>query len=127
MVEKYLVALPPETQSALQSLRQIIRSAAPKAEETISYRMPTFLYHGNLVHYSAFENHCSFFAGSGRVREEFAGELKVWPGTKSSIHFTPERPIPPGLVKRIVRWRIAENMERRGKLELRRRQRKKAT
>jgi uncharacterized protein YdhG (YjbR/CyaY superfamily) len=111
-VERYLRRLAPGERAALERLRGIISDVAPAAQEALSYGIPTFVFHGALVHYAAFRTHCSFFGGSGRLRERFRTELSSWPGTKSSIHFSPDRPIPRRLVERIVRWRIRENLRR---------------
>jgi uncharacterized protein YdhG (YjbR/CyaY superfamily) len=112
-VERYLARVAPGSRRALRALRAAIRAAAPDARERISYGIPTFWEDGALVYYAAFTNHLTFFAGSGRLRAKFPGELADWPGTESCIHFGPDRPIPRSLVRRIVRWRIRENRERR--------------
>ena len=62
-VDEYLAAVPEMVQPVLEKLRKTIRSAAPQAEEVISYQIPTYKYHGPLVHFAAFRNHCSFFCG----------------------------------------------------------------
>lgn len=111
-VDEYLANLPTDTRAALQKLRRIIKSAAPGAEEVISYQMPAVRYHGNLVYYAAFSDHCSFFVGSPAVRERFAEELKSFAAGRGTVHFTPERPLPTELVRRIVKARVAENEAR---------------
>ncbi len=108
-VDEYLARVPSDTRAALQRLRAIIKSAAPDAEEVISYRMPAFRQHGMLVYYAAFENHCSLFIGGPVTRREFQAELKPYIAGKGTVHFTPEHPLPAGLVKRIVKARVAEN------------------
>jgi len=111
-VDRYLARLGAADRRALASLRAAIREVAPDAEERISYGIPTFRDHGNLVHYAAFRTHLSFFAGGGRVRQAFARELRRWAGTKSSVHFSSDHPIPGTLIRRIVRWRLRENRSR---------------
>ncbi len=108
-VDEYLANVPAEMRAALQKLRKTIREAAPEAEEVISYQMPAFRHHGMLVYYAAFKDHCSFFPGSLSVRQEFAEELKPFAAGKGTVHFTPQRPLPTELVKRIVKARVAEN------------------
>ncbi|MDE1819500.1 MAG: DUF1801 domain-containing protein [Euryarchaeota archaeon] len=108
-MDAYLRGVAPKWRGLLTEMRRTIREAAPEAREGISYRIPTFFHHGNLVHFAAFEGHASFFPGSGRAREKFPRELRSFPGTKGSIHLTPEHPLPSALVKRIVRWRVREN------------------
>ena len=98
--------------AALQKLRKTIREAAPEAEEVISYHMPAFRHHGMLVYYAAFKDHCSFFMGSASARRRFAEELKLFAAGKGTVHFTPQRPLPTALVRRIVKARVAENEAR---------------
>lgn len=109
LIDARLAALPADQRAALQALRQTIAAAAPEAEETISYGMPAFRYHGRaLVSYSAFKAHCSLFPMSGALieahREEFAGFATA----KGTLRFTPEHPLPNDLVKLIVRERMAQ-------------------
>lgn len=111
-VEAYLAKVPPDKRKALQGLRKTIRAAAPKAEEVISYGMPAFRYQGNLVYYAAFSDHCSFFIGSVVTQRTFATELTSFAAGKGTVHFTPDHPLPAGLVTRIVKARVAENEAR---------------
>ncbi len=111
-VDEYLAKVPPGMRGPLQDLRKTIRAAAPHAEEVISYRMPAFRQNGILVYYAAFEDHCSFFPGSVATQRKFAAELNPFAAGKGTVHFTPERPLPAGLVTRIVKERIAENAAR---------------
>lgn len=111
-VDAYLAEVPPDLRKALQDLRKTIRAAAPEAEEIISYQMPAFRHHGNLVYYAAFRDHCSFFIGSVVTQRTFAAELKSFAAGKGTVHFTPEHPLPSGLVARIVKARVAENEAR---------------
>jgi uncharacterized protein YdhG (YjbR/CyaY superfamily) len=111
-VEAYLVTVPPKMRTALQQLRKTIRDVAPDAEEVLSYGIPAFRQNGMLVYYAAFKDHCSFFAGSVTVLRKFAKELKPFAAGKGTLQFTPQRPIPPALVRRLVRERITENASR---------------
>lgn len=111
-VDEYLARTPEPYRAALGHLRGVIRGAAPKAEETVSYRMPAFRHHGALVYYAAFRDHLSFFPGSPGVREKFAEELREFAGGKGTFRFTPDRPIPDDLIRRIVRERVRENEAR---------------
>ncbi len=111
-VDAYLANAPDPMRATLQDLRRIIRAAAPQAEEVISYGIPAFRQDGVLVFYAAFRDHCSFFPGSVLTTRKFAAELKPFAVTKGTVHFTPERPLPAGLVTRIVKARVAENHER---------------
>jgi len=108
-VEDYLAAVPKEARAALGKLRKTIKAAAPKAEEVISYRMPAFKYHGPLVYFAAFKNHCSLFPASKSILKSFKSELEPYVTTGATIHFTAENPLPAALVKIIVKARIKEN------------------
>ena len=115
-VDAYLAGLPRDQRAALESLRETIRAAAPRAEEVISYGMPAFRQDGPLVYYGAFRDHCSFFVGSLTTQRKFDTELQPHVAGKGTVHFTPEDPLPAALVARIVKARIAENEARaRGK------------
>jgi uncharacterized protein YdhG (YjbR/CyaY superfamily) len=108
-VEDYLAALPEESRIALERLRKTIKAAAPKATETISYQMPTFKDQGRfLVSYAAFKDHCSLFPASEAVMEALGEELKPYFSGKGTLRFTADKPIPAGLVRKIVKTRIEE-------------------
>lgn len=111
-IDEYLSALPMDVREMLQKLRATIKSVAPKAEEVISYAMPAFKYHGMLVYFSAFKNHCSFFPANSSLVAKMEDELKSYRTAKGTIQFTVEKPLPPALVKKIVKARMQENIER---------------
>jgi uncharacterized protein YdhG (YjbR/CyaY superfamily) len=111
-VDDYLAALPEKERAVLQELRETIRSAAPEAEEVISYRIPLYKHHGHLVGFAAFKNHLSLFVTNSAVRDQFAKELEPYKVEGTTIRFTVEKPLPAALVKRIVESRIAENEAR---------------
>ncbi|MCI4340741.1 MAG: DUF1801 domain-containing protein [Thermoplasmata archaeon] len=113
--DEYLARVPPPYRDALKRLRRTIRLAAPGAEEVMSYQMPAFRQHGMLVYYAAFKDHCSFFVGSPEVRRRFSLELQPFRSGKGTVRFTPDRPLPASLVRRIVRARVAENSARAAK------------
>ncbi len=108
-VNAYLAAVPPNMRVVLEKLRKTIKAAAPKAEEVISYQLPTFKYHGPLVCFAAFKNHCSLYVISKSLMKKFSSELKPYDMTGITIHFTAEHPLPATLVKKIVKARVAEN------------------
>jgi uncharacterized protein YdhG (YjbR/CyaY superfamily) len=114
-VDAYLAHVPPKFRTVLLRLRKTIRSAAPHADEVISYKLPVFRQNGMLVYYGAFSDHCSFFVGSATVRRRFSSELKPFESGKGTMRFTPDRPLPANLVTRIVKARVAENIARRTK------------
>jgi uncharacterized protein YdhG (YjbR/CyaY superfamily) len=111
-IDAYLAAVPEPARTALEKLRKTIRSAAPKATELISYRIPVLSYLGHLVGFGAAAKHCSFYVMSSTVLEPFQDELDGYDTSKGTIRFAPEAPLPVGLVKRIVKARIAENQAR---------------
>jgi uncharacterized protein YdhG (YjbR/CyaY superfamily) len=114
-VEAYLARVPEPARTTLEKTRAMIRAAAPKeATEAISYRIPSFQYKGGLVAYAAFKDHCSFFPMGARAIEEFAEELKEYRVTKGTIHFALDKPLPAGLVKKMVKACVARN-EAKGK------------
>jgi uncharacterized protein YdhG (YjbR/CyaY superfamily) len=114
-VDRYLADLSPEFRTALQSLRETIRAAAPDAEEVISYKMPAFRSHGMLVYYAAYKDHLSFFVGSSAALREFATAVKPFDTGKGTLRFTPDHPLPASLVRRIVKVRLAENAAKHSK------------
>lgn len=110
-VDEYLAALPADMHSALAKVRKAIKAAVPKAEELISYHMPVYKYHGHLVGFAAFTNHCSFFPMSHAVMKEFREELKEYDASGATIRFPAGKPLPATLIKKIVKARIRENEE----------------
>ena len=110
-VDQWLARVEPKQRAALEKLRAQIRAAAPGAEEVISYGQPTFKLHGHLVAFGAFAKHLSFFPMNSVVIAESADALKTFVTSKGTIQFTPEKPIPATVVKKIVKARIAQNLE----------------
>jgi len=117
-VDEYLAAIAPEVRAVLEQLRMTIKAAAPEAEETISYQIPTYNYQGPLVHFVARGSYCSFIVVSRLVLETFKKELKDYDISGTTIHFTSGHPLPAALVEKIVKARITENEERAGKKAL---------
>jgi uncharacterized protein YdhG (YjbR/CyaY superfamily) len=95
----------------METLRQAIRSAAPKAEETISYNMPAFRQHGILVYYAAYKHHIGFYP-TGSPIKVFENELTNYQTSKGAIQFPINKPIPKALVMKIVKYRMIEDMEK---------------
>ena len=110
-IDEYIAGFPPEIQVILEKVRTTIRKAAPGAEETIKYQMPTFTLKGNLVHFAAFKKHIGFYPVPTGI-EKFKKELAVYEGGKGSIRFPLDQPIPYGLISRIVKFRVQENVAR---------------
>lgn len=114
-VDDYLAAVPEDARVALAKLRKTIRVAAPKATEVISYQIPTFKHQGMLVAFAAFEGHCGFYVLSTKVLDAHAAELKDYELNKASIRFLANKPLPPALVTKLVKARVAENEARSAK------------
>ena len=110
-IDEYLETVSDEHRVALEKLRKQIRLAAPKAEECISYQIPTFRQNGGLVSFAAFKDHCSFFPGAAAI-ESHKDQLKNFHLSKGTIRFQPDKPIPASLIKTIVKERIAANEKR---------------
>lgn len=110
-IDGYIAGFPDEVQKLLQKVRATIRKAAPDAEEAIKYQVPTFVLHGNLVHFAAFKNHIGFYPGPDGIAA-FREELAPYAGGKGSIQFPLERPIPYPLIARIVKFRVKANQEK---------------
>ena len=88
-VDEYLERVPDNMRDMLEKLRQTIRKAAPKAEEIISYQIPTYKYLGPLVHFAAFKDHCSFVVINKDILKTLEKELQLFKTTGTTIHFTP--------------------------------------
>ncbi|WP_276503360.1 iron chaperone [Terrimonas pollutisoli] len=110
-VDEYLEMVPADMKSMLEKLRQTIRKAAPKAEEIISYQIPTYKYLGPLVHFAAFKDHCSLVVINKGILKTLEKELQPYKTTGTTIHFTPAKPLPASLVQKIVKIRIKDNEE----------------
>lgn len=107
-IDEYLAPLSDEKRAALEKLRMDIKSAVPKAEESISYQIPAFRLAGRLlVGFGAAANHCAFYPGALPV-ETHKGELKAYDTSKGTIRFLADSPLPAALVRRLVKTRIAE-------------------
>lgn len=112
-IEAYIAQFPSDVQEKLRMLRKIIRQEAPGAEEKISYRMPTFVLHGDLVYFAGFKRHIGLYPLPSGV-EAFAPELAGYRTGKASIQFPIDKPLPAELIARIVRFRVAENTRAAG-------------
>src|SRR5689334_7318296 len=117
-INAYIKLFPPQTQRALTQMRAIIRKAAPQAEEIISYQIPTFYQKGNLVHFAAYKNHIGFYpTGSGidhfmaelRKLEKKSGDPMIFGLSKGTVRFPIHKPLPAGLIGKIVRFRVKES------------------
>lgn len=109
--ESYISSFPENVRLILQQLRSAIKEAAPEAEETIKYAMPTYVQHGNLVHFAAYKSHIGFYAApTGHAA--FEQQLSQYKSGKGSVQFPIEEALPLELIKEIVRFRVLENKEK---------------
>ena len=111
-IDEYISMFPDDVRTILNQVRQTIRGAAPEAQETINYQMPTFTLNGNLVHFAAFKNHIGFYPTPTGI-EAFKDELSAYKGAKGSVQFPLDQPMPLPLIRRIVEYRVKENSERK--------------
>jgi uncharacterized protein YdhG (YjbR/CyaY superfamily) len=110
-IDEYIALFPEEVQKLLQEIRAVIQAAAPGAKETINYQMPTFTLKGNLVHFAAYKKHIGFYPTPTGI-EKFKTELSAYEGAKGSVQFPLDKPIPFDLIRKIVLFRVKENLER---------------
>jgi uncharacterized protein YdhG (YjbR/CyaY superfamily) len=110
-IDEYIRKTPENVQEILQTLRRIIQEEAPEAQEAFSYQMPTFVLNGNLVHFAAFKNHIGFYPVPSGITA-FQEELAPYKQGKGSVQFPLDQPLPYDLIRRIVRFRVAENLEK---------------
>jgi uncharacterized protein YdhG (YjbR/CyaY superfamily) len=113
-IHEYIAGFPKNIQIVLEEIRSTIKKAAPKAEETISYAIPTFKVYGNLVHFAAFKNHIGFYSAP-TGHKAFENELSGYIGGKGSVQFPIDKPMPLCLITKIVKFRVKENLEKAGK------------
>ena len=107
-IDEYHADFSKEIQLILNELREIIKSVAPQAKETISYNIPTFKINTNLVHYAAYKNHIGFYPTS-KPMVEFKEELSKYKTSKGAIQFPIDKPLPKTLIKKIVKFRISQD------------------
>lgn len=110
-IDEYIASFPRDIQAILEKVRATIRKAAPEAEETIKYQIPTFTLNGNLVHFGAFKTHIGFYPTAGGI-EKFKKELSAYAGAKGTVRFPLDQPVPFDLISKIVKFRVQENAER---------------
>lgn len=110
-IESYLIDFPENVQCMLQDIRETIAKAAPKAEESINYGIPTFKLEGNLVHFAGYKKHIGFYPGAGAIIF-FEKELAAYKLSKGTVQFPLDKPLPLGLVSKIVKFRVKQNLEK---------------
>jgi uncharacterized protein YdhG (YjbR/CyaY superfamily) len=112
-IDEYLAEVTRSSRALLQKLRKTIRSIVPEVEECISYSMPAFRYRGRiLAGFSATSTGCSYYPFSGTTLKTLAGDIEGYSKTKSALHFSPDKPLPVALVRKLLKARIAEGKRR---------------
>ena len=110
-VDEYIATFPEAVQKKLEEMRAIIKAAAPDATEKISYNMPAFAQHGNLVYFAAAKNHIGFYPTSTPI-PVFAKELASYESSKGAVRFPMDQPLPNRLITDIVKFKVAENLQK---------------
>ena len=113
-IDEYIALQSEENALILEKIRETIRTIAPNAEEKISYGIPTFKLHGNLVHFAAYKNHIGFYPGASGVAH-FISELSNYNTSKGTIKFQLDEKIPYDLIKKITEFRVNENLQKLNK------------
>ena len=116
-IDEYIAWYPAEMQAILTRLRETIQRAAPQAQETIKYNMPTFTLKGNLIYFAAFKRHIGLFPRTGGINKALGKQMVGYEGTKDSIRFPLDQPIPYGLLTKIVKVRVKEDLAHHKKKE----------
>ena len=111
-VDRYISGFPENVRELLGQLRHIIREAAPDAEEVISYQMPAYKLYGMLVYFAGYKNHIGFYPTSSGITA-FRQELSAYKGAKGTVQFPLDKPLPLDIIKKIVAFRIAENLQKK--------------
>lgn len=110
-IDEYISQFPLELQEKLQALRKVIKESAPDAKEKISYQMPTFALHKNLVHFAAYKNHIGFYPTSSGI-EAFKQEISNYKSSKGAVQFPINQPLPFELISKIVKFRVNEELKK---------------
>jgi uncharacterized protein YdhG (YjbR/CyaY superfamily) len=110
-IDDYIGSFSGETRRILEEIRAVIKAAAPEAEEKISYQMPTFFLKGNLIHFAAFKNHIGIYPTPSGT-EAFKEEIAQYKSAKGSIQLPIDKPMPLELIRKIVEFRVADNLGR---------------
>lgn len=110
--DEYIACFPADIQERLKTLRATIKKAAPPdVEEAIKYQIPTFVWNGNLIHFAAFKNHIGLYPGSKAI-ESFKPELAKYELSKGTIRFPLDKPLPSGLITRIVKFNVKQRLDK---------------
>jgi uncharacterized protein YdhG (YjbR/CyaY superfamily) len=110
-INEYIATFPLQTRKLLRQMKATIKKAAPKAEEVISYGMPAFKFHGLLVWFAAYTRHIGFYPRVSAI-QAFKKEIAKYKNAKGSVQFPLHKPLPLALIKKMVQYRVKENLEK---------------
>ena len=110
-VDDYIDSFPKDIQKILRQIRLTVRKAAPEADEMISYNMPLYKWNGMLVSFAAWKKHIGLYP-SPRAAGELKKKLMPYEGSKATLKFPVDKPIPLDLITQVVKMRMQENLER---------------
>jgi uncharacterized protein YdhG (YjbR/CyaY superfamily) len=110
-IDSYIAMQPEEVRGLLEAIRQSIKTAAPQAEEGISYQMPVFKYYGALVYFAVYKNHIGFYPTGSGIKA-FQKEISIYKNSKGAVQFPLDKPIPHDLITKIVQFKINENLNK---------------
>jgi uncharacterized protein YdhG (YjbR/CyaY superfamily) len=111
-IDEYISESPENTREKLEKIRSVVKEMVPEAEETISYNMPAFRYHGVLIYFAGFKGHIGFYPGDARTIGIFEDQLKGFETSKGTIRFPLDKDLPMELIKTIVQFRANTNLEK---------------
>jgi uncharacterized protein YdhG (YjbR/CyaY superfamily) len=111
-IDEYIGSFPEHIQKKLEELRNVIKELVPQAQEKISWQIPTFFLNGNLVHFAGYSKHIGFYPGASGI-DAFKSELSKYKYAKGSVQFPLEEPLPIELIKKIVNFRVEENLKKK--------------
>lgn len=115
-IDEYIGNFPEDVQGILHEIRAVIRHVVPEATETISYDMPTFNLNGTyLIYFAGWKKHVALYPVSEKTARTLASELSGYKGTKGSVHFPLNKPMPIELIRKITELRLAENQAAAGR------------
>jgi uncharacterized protein YdhG (YjbR/CyaY superfamily) len=111
-VDKYIAAQPEAARRALKLVRTAIRKAVPKAEESISYKIPTYKLHGErLLYFAGWKQHYSLYPATKRMAAALKDDLKQFEVVKSTVRFSLAEPVPVELIAKMAKFRAKEVSE----------------
>jgi uncharacterized protein YdhG (YjbR/CyaY superfamily) len=110
-VDEYIASFPPAVKNKLNEIRSVILSAAPGAEEVISYGMPGYKLNGMLVWFGGYEKHIGFYPKPSALKA-FKDEISVYKNSKGAVQFPMDKKLPVGLIRKMVKFRLKENINK---------------